>query len=399
MNLQSAVIMLQYTGILDKRHYYDESDLKMTAKIMKTSKGNTKQSPAKKRARSSSIHESQVMFDNLSEFAPYPLFLINPDTSIRYVNPAFVELTGYTKEELVGCKPPYPWWNGEVETKTGELIANLEGHSKIERCNIARNGKRFWVQATGKPVFLNGKLEYYLSNWVDITERKKAEQKLSKLNKELRQLTAHMDSIREEERGNISRIIHDELGQALTSLKMDVCWIQKNLSDNQPATIQLTDSMLKMIDATFQKIRWISTVLRPIWLDDLGLPDTMKWLAEEFQQMSGIKCRITVGKNLRINKQISTTIYRIFQEALTNIFRHSKASQVKIILKSEKDNLVLIIFDNGKGIPAPLISSHRSYGILGMRERAQYVGGTFGITSGKNKGTMIKVLFPNGKGG
>ena len=361
---------------------------------MTTLKGHIKQSPAKKKASSASIRESQVMIDNLSEFAPYPLFLINPDTSIRYVNPAFVELTGYTKEELVGCKPPYPWWNGKVEKKTGELIANLEGHSKIERCNVAKNGKRFWVQATGKPVYFNGKLEYYLSNWVDISERKKAEQKLSKLNKELRQLTAHMDSIREEERGNISRIIHDELGQALTSLKMDVCWVQKNLHEDQLSTIQLTDSMLRMIDATFQKIRWISTVLRPIWLDDLGLPDTLKWLAEEFQQMSGIKCNIAVENNLKINKQISTTIYRIFQEALTNIFRHSKASQVKITLKSKNDNLILTIFDNGKGIPAPLISSHRSYGIIGMRERAQYVDGTFDITSENNKGTMIKVSFP-----
>jgi len=361
---------------------------------MTTSKGTTEPGKAKKKVASPSMQESQVMIDNLSEFAPYPLFLINPDTSIRYVNPAFVELTGYTREELVGCKPPYPWWNGEVETKTSELIANLEGHSKIERCNIAKNGRRFWVQATGKPIYLNGKLAYYLSNWVDISERKEAEQKLSGLNKELRELTAHMDSIREEERGNISRIIHDELGQSLTSLKMDVCWIQNKLSDDQPAIVQLTASMLKMIDATFQKIRWISTVLRPIWLDDLGLPDTLKWLAEEFQQMSGIKCQITLGKNLITNKQISTTIYRIFQEALTNIFRHSKASEVKISLKSEKDNLVLSIFDNGKGISEPLISSHRSYGIIGMRERAQYVGGTFDITSKNNKGTLIKVSFP-----
>ena len=361
---------------------------------MATAKNNAENSATKKKTVSTSFRKSQLMLANLSEFAPYPLFVINPDTSIRYVNPAFVELTGYTIEELVGCKPPYPWWDGNEETKTRELIANLKGRNKIERCNIAKNGERFWVQATGKPVKFNGKLEYYLSNWVDITERKKTEQKLSVLNKELRHLTAHMDSVREEERGNISRMIHDEIGQALTALKMDVCWIQKNLHEDQLTMAKLSESMLKMIDATFQKIRWISTVLRPIWLDDLGLPDTLEWLVEEFQQMSGIQCEIVVESNLKINKQITTTIYRIFQEALTNIFRHSKASLVKITLENENDSLVLTIYDNGKGIPAPLVKSHRSYGIIGMRERAQYVGGTFSINTGKSKGTLIKASFP-----
>jgi PAS domain S-box-containing protein len=347
------------------------------------------------RACSNSIPESDILFDKVCEYAPFPLLVINSDTSIKYVNPAFVELTGYTMEELGGRKPPYPWWSGDLETKTRELTINLNGKSVIERCNITKKGEYFWVQASSKPVKISGKLKYYLSNWVDITERNKFEQKLSQLNKELRHLTAHMDSIREEERGNISRMIHDELGQALMALKMDVCWIKKDLHKDQQSSIQLTDSMLTRIDATFQQIRWISTVLRPIWLDDLGLPDTLKWLVEEFQQMSGIKSKLSIEKNLKINKQLSTTIYRIFQESLTNIFRHSKASLMKIALKTEKDGLVLTVFDNGKGIPPKMISSHKSYGIIGMRERAQYIGGTFSITSKKNKGTLIKANFPS----
>lgn len=346
------------------------------------------------KVRSKSIPESDVLFDKVCEYAPFPLLVINSDTSIKYVNPAFVELTGYTMEELKGCKPPYPWWTGDLETKARELTLNLNGKSKIKRCNIAKKGEFFWVQASSKPVHINGTLKYYLSNWVDITERNDFEQKLSKLNKELRHLTAHMDSIREEERGNISRMIHDELGQSLMALKMDVCWIKKDLHEDQQSSIQLTESMLNMIDATFQKIRWISTVLRPIWLDDLGLPDTLKWLVEEFQQMSGIRCKLSIENNLNINKQLSTTIYRIFQEALTNIFRHSKASSVRIVLKTEKGSLLLTVVDNGKGISEKMISSHRSYGIIGMRERAHYIGGTFNISSNKSKGTVIKATFP-----
>jgi PAS domain S-box-containing protein len=233
---------------------------------------NNKEQPSKEL-----IGEHEVFINNLCGDAPYPLFVIGPDTSIRYVNPAFVELTGFTLKELIGRKPPYPWWCGDINKKTTELKSVvLSGESRIERRNVKKNGEHFWVQVSGKPVLINGEVKYFLSNWVDITKRKKTEQQLSKLNKDLRSLTAHLDSIREEERGNISRMIHDELGQALTALKMDVCWIRKSLDGDKHSVMDTTDNMLKLIDATFKKVRWISTVLRPIWLDDLGLADTFK---------------------------------------------------------------------------------------------------------------------------
>ncbi len=341
------------------------------------------------------IQDHEVFINNLCEDAPYPLFVIGPDTSIKYVNPAFEELTGYTLKELTGCKPPYPWWSGDKSKRTRELkTVVLSGESRIERRNIKKNGDFFWVQVSGKPVYINGELKYFLSNWVDITKRKKAEQQLSKLNKDLRNLTAHMDSIREEERANISRMLHDELGQALTALKMDVCWIRKGLDGNQRPLTDTTDSMLKLIDATIKKVRWISTVLRPTWLDDLGLADTLKWLVEEFQEMTDIKCKISISENLNLDKQLSTAIYRIFQESLTNIFHHSKATQVSVQLRNKDNKACLIVSDNGVGISQKNMSSPRSYGIMGMRERAQFLGGTFDITSTKNKGTTITVIIP-----
>jgi signal transduction histidine kinase len=217
---------------------------------------------------------------------------------------------------------------------------------------------------------------------------------MSKLNEELRNLSAYLDSVREEERANISRMIHDELGQALIALKMDVCWLRKGLDKKQQTASNLTDSMISLIDATFKKVRWISTVLRPRWLDDLGLSHTMKWLVEEFQEMTDIECKITIGRNLRLDKQLSTAIYRIFQESLTNIFHHSKATQVTVKLKKENNRAILTVSDNGIGISQKKISNPRSFGIIGMRERAQFLGGDFEIISARNKGTTITVSFP-----
>jgi two-component system sensor histidine kinase UhpB len=337
----------------------------------------------------------ELYIQNLQDYAPYPLFVINPDYSIGYVNPAFVEMTGFTLDELIGRTPPYPWWTGDAEQKTRDLEERvLTGEATIERCNVKKDGELFWVQASGKPVTINGQLQYYLSNWVDITGRKAAEQQLNKLNQELRELTAHLDSIREEERGHISRMLHDEIGQAITALKMDVCWLKKGLTPDQKALAEVTDSMIKLIDSTINKARWISTVLRPICLDELGLTDTVRWLVAEFQEMTGISCTANIGKNIKADMQTSTAVYRVLQEALTNIFRHSQATEVNVSLMQRDNCIELRIKDNGVGISRRNISSQHSFGLIGIRERVQGLGGTYSISGRKNQGTLISATIP-----
>ncbi len=341
------------------------------------------------------IHELEVFINDLREYAPYPLLIIDPDTSISYVNSALEEVTGFSSKELLGTKPPYPWWFGDINRQTEELKTNmLSGEKSIEKPARNKRGELFWIQVSAKPVIIDGKLKFFLSNWVDITERKKAEAQLSGLNEELRNLSAHLDSVREEERGNISRVIHDELGQALTAMKMDVCWLRKNLNHSEGALFTVIDSTLKLIDETFKKVRWISAVMRPTWLDDLGLPDSMEWLVEEFQEMTDIKCESSIDRKLKLDKQLSTTIYRIFQEALTNIFRHSKATRVDISLKKENNLAILSVVDNGTGITQRQITNPRSFGIIGMRERVKFLGGNFAVSGAKNKGTSIFISIP-----
>jgi two-component system sensor histidine kinase UhpB len=343
------------------------------------------------------LREHEILIHNLREYAPYPLLVLNPDTSINYANSALEKLTGYPLQEIIGCKPPFPWFTGDIKSQTEELLKSnmLRGEDRSEKLGRKKNGELFWIQVSSRPIIIKRKLKYFLSNWVDITERKKSEEQLSRLNQELRNLTTHLDSVREEERSNISRMIHDELGQALIAMKMDICWMRKGLDNNkQKDLLDVTESMLGLVDDTFKKVRWISTVLRPRWLDDLGLSDTMKWLVEEFQEMTEIKCRIIISRKLNLDKQLSTGIYRIFQEALTNIFRHSKASQVRVSLKQDDSQIVLSVLDNGVGISEKYISNLKSYGIIGMRERAQSLGGTFKISGARNKGTSIRVTIP-----
>jgi PAS domain S-box-containing protein len=353
--------------------------------------------------RQETLRENEVLIQNLRDYAPYPLLVLNPDTSIRYINGALQELTGYSAAEIIGLKPPFPWFTGDIQSQTHELLKTnmLKGESKSEKLARKKNGELFWIHVSSKPITINGELRYFLSNWVDITERKQAEDQLFRLNQELRNLTGHLDSVREEERANISRMIHDELGQALIALKMDVCWLEKNLQKTQKPLAELASSMLGLIDETFDKVRWISTVLRPRWLDDLGLAETMKWLAEEFQEMTEIKTRIVVGRDLNLDKQLSTAIYRIFQESLTNIFRHAKASNVQVSLKRQGQQLILIVTDDGVGISRTQIGNPKSFGIIGMRERAQFQGGSFAIKGAKGSGTSIRVVFPlkNGEAG
>ncbi|HLS85224.1 MAG TPA: response regulator [Burkholderiales bacterium] len=208
----------------------------------------------------------------------------------------------------------------------------------------------------------------------------------------LRRLAAHLISVREEERTHIAREIHDELGQVLTGLKMEVGWLARRLKE--PALLEKTESMSKLIDSSVQTVRKIATGLRPEMLDDMGLIAAVAWQAKEFQKRTGIRCRTKLAPETKLDLEVSTTVFRIFQEILTNVARHARATRVDIELELAEDQLRLEVTDNGVGIAEEDLHGRKSLGLLGMQERALLFGGEVSITGTPGHGTRVAVTIP-----
>ena len=217
-------------------------------------------------------------------------------------------------------------------------------------------------------------------------------ERLRESEEKLRRLAAHLISVREEERAHIAREIHDELGQVLTGLKMEVTWLAKRLREKP--LIEKTDSMCKLIDTTVQTVRKIATGLRPEMLDDMGLIAAVGWQAKEFQKRTGIRCRAKLPPEVKLDIDVSTTMFRIFQEILTNVARHSRATRVDMELTVNDERVGLEVTDNGVGIADSDLNGKKSLGLLGMHERALLFGGEVKISGTAGHGTRVSVSIP-----
>lgn len=229
----------------------------------------------------------------------------------------------------------------------------------------------------------------------EIKIRKKGEDDLRKSHKQLQDLTAHIELIREKERSKIARNIHDELGQSLTALHMDLSWLKKRLQKGQESLSEKAGSMLKLISMIIKTVQRISSELRPGLLDDLGLAAAIEWQAKEFQKRAGIECKVSADpKDIVLDKDRSTIVFRVLQEALTNVARHANATGVRVNLKAKPRKLLLEVKDNGKGITKGQILNISSFGLIGIKERINALGGCVKINGIKNKGTTVTVSIP-----
>jgi signal transduction histidine kinase len=243
----------------------------------------------------------------------------------------------------------------------------------------------------------NGNVITVLSLTHDVTERKEAEEKLNESYHRIRLLSEHLQNIREEERAHIAREIHDELGQQLTVMKMDISWLAKKISAKDDAVRERFHDLMEILDATVQAVRKISYELRPHLLD-LGLDDAMQWHLKEFEKRSGIKTSFSSPEEeSALDDSIKTGLFRIFQESLTNVARHSGASHVHVELILESNHIILRINDNGRGFDMNEAAEKQTLGILGMKERAIMMGGNYNIESEWDQGTTVMVIVPYSK--
>jgi signal transduction histidine kinase len=234
----------------------------------------------------------------------------------------------------------------------------------------------------------------------DISERRRAENELRRSREELRLLAAHVERVREAERKHIAREVHDELGQKITGLRMDLSWMEKRLpaipdaASREPLAAKAR-SMFELLDQMVKTVRKISAELRPGVLDDLGLVAALEWQARDWQARTGIECHVAASLGeVPACPERDTALFRIFQEALTNVARHARATQVTAHLGAEQGWLALEIRDNGRGITLEERQRAKSFGLLGMNERAMLLGGRFEIRGEPGQGTTVRVQLP-----
>ena len=219
--------------------------------------------------------------------------------------------------------------------------------------------------------------------------------KLKETQDELRNLSAYLQSVREQERKAVAREIHDELGQALTGLKMDLAWLEKRVTQDPGAAMKKIKTMEKLLGQSILLTKSIITRLRPGMLDDLGLIAAAEWEVNEFSNRTGLACDLYLDVDDKsIDIDLRVAVFRVLQECLTNIARHANAAMVRIQLEINAEILVLTIEDDGVGITPEQISSSKSFGLMGMRERAHQFNGDFTISGVKEKGTTVKITFP-----
>lgn len=260
---------------------------------------------------------------------------------------------------------------------------------------VTAKGNERCLRVISKSEFNGNECTRIYGIFQDITERKNIENKLQKSYDEIRMLSNHILSVREEERLHIAREIHDELGQQLTVLKMDVLAISKQSNYLPLPVISKIDRMIQMIDKSIQTVKKIVTELRPGILDDLGLIAALEWQAKEFQNSTGIFCRFNSNCIVEnYSDKINTAVFRIFQESLTNVARHSKATKVFTQLYNHNNMLVLEVNDNGIGMCTESINSSSSFGVLGMKERATMLNGYINIQPSPTGGTRVQVQIP-----
>ena len=353
------------------------------------------------------LHVSLEKYRVLFESFPLGITISDKSGKIIEVNRQSERLLGITRDAHAQRRINSKEWQIVRKDGTPMPVDEFASTRALQENRLIENvemgivkdkGEITWINVIAAPIPLEG---YGVAiAYGDITDRKLAEERLKTTQEQLHLLAGHLQSVREEERKHLSQEFHDQLGQVLTALKMDLSMLHRTLADpgrelSRTAMALGVESMQGMIDRAIGIIREILSELRPEMLDQLGIVPTLEWEAERFQRHSGISCTFnSTVEDIGLDTKKSIALYRILQEAVTNVARHAKATSVEVTLRKEGDDLILEIKDNGIGISADAEQKTRSFGLIGMRERAILLGGTLEIRGVEGQGTTVLVRIP-----
>ncbi len=338
------------------------------------------------------LKESEERYFHLMQVSPNAIFIVQ-NLQICYVNPAGLQLLGVRdSQQLLGQRIDQ-FLPAVSQQLLSQADNSWKGRSQ-ETQLFPLEGKPLEVDVIATPVMLEGQVSIQLIVR-DISNRKRSEIQLKESRDRLRELSVYLQNIREKERSHIAREIHDELGQMLTALKLELALLKRRLLHCEPSVVKNMDTMSQMVDDTVKVVRRIAAELRPEILDDLGLLAAIEWQAQEYQNRSGLKIYVRFEpEDFAVDRNRATTIFRIFQETLTNVVRHAQASEVFVTLARKSDGLELVVEDDGIGMNLQRKEKRWTLGIMGIKERARFWDGKVTITSVPGEGTRVQVWIP-----
>lgn len=343
------------------------------------------------------LQKSAEYYRILFQQSPHPYQTMDDKGRILDVNDIWLTTLGYSREDVIGK------WFGDFlypddRDKFSENYSGLWLQGELHNLELKmqkHNGEVIDISLDGRTGAADsGLVDQAYCLWRDVSVIRQAQNALVKSEEKFRALANYLQTAIETDRAHLAREIHDEFGQLLTGVKMDLAWCLRNTLKGSKLVTRL-ESMNNLIDDAISISRRLTSELRPGLLDDLGLVPAMEWYVGEFKRRSGINCLFKFPENEpELVTTLKTAVFRIFQESLTNIARHSHATRAEISLTFEKDTLILEIMDNGRGITNNEINNNRSLGLVGMQERARQMGGSVNILGSINNGTSITATFP-----
>ena len=356
--------------------------------------GITQDITERKKNENEILKEKQLS-DSIINSLPGAFYLYTREGRFLRWNKNFEKITNYSADEIKNMHPTDFFYENE-KALLAHKIENtfLYGEENVEANFYTKTKEKIPYYFTGIAIDYEG-VTCLMGVGIDISARVEAQEKIKQTSEQLRQLALHLQTIREGERKRIGREIHDELGQQLTAIKMDVAWIDKKIGPEIKPIKDKLKNIIDLLDGSNKSIRRILSELRSGILDDHDLPGAIELLGKKFSETSGIPVHFTFPENgINAAEPIGNCIFRLCQEAFTNITRHAKASNVSVSLQIQNDIVIAIVEDNGIGFNVASVQYNKSFGILGMKERVLSLGGEFELISSPGAGTKIALQLP-----